>query len=33
MFEEDMYILGLVDLATGIRLIHLLGGRSIRIAV
>ena len=33
MFQEHLNILGMVDLATGIRLIHHLGGLSIRIAV
>jgi len=32
MFQEHLYILDMVDLATVARIIHLVGGRSIRIA-
>ena len=31
MFEEHLYILGMVDLATLARVIHIVGGRSTRI--
>ena len=32
MFQEHLHILGMIDLATVARIIHLVGGRSIRIA-
>ena len=32
MFQEHLHILGMVDLATGIRLIHLLGCSIVKIA-